>query len=440
MRGHIRKRGGSWQITLDAGAGPDGKRRRIFETVRGTKRAAETRLHELVASLEKGVYTPPGRLTLAEHLRNWIDGYVRTNCSQRTLDGYESIVERHLIPALGHIQLKQLHPQAIQSYYGEACEKLSARTVHHQHRVLSQSLKYAVRQGYLGRNPAELVDPPSPRRKVMRTLTPAEVQVLLEAAADSYYYPVIYTAISSGLREAELLGLTWRCVDLDFLSISVDQVLYKRRGVCELKEPKTSHSRRRVSMTPKLARFLREYRQEREAFYRQLGKELSLDDLVFTSVNLGPLSPSVLTHNFARIAKKAGLEGLRFHDLRHSFASLMLLKGVRPKVISEALGHSSVAFTMDTYSHIIEGMQSDAMALLDEVLPAGVNRNSVANLSPTLGDLASGRGVRVVEGGGLENRCPVFRAVGSNPTPSAAFPSAFRGGMAYSHAAEGCPA
>jgi len=136
-------------------------------------------------------------------------------------------------------------------------------------------------------------------------------------------------------------------------------------------------------MTPKLALFLREYRAEREWLYQQLGKQLTLDDLVFASAEGKPLDPDMLSHDFARIAKQAGLNGVRFHDLRHTFASLMFLRGAKPKVISEALGHSSVAFTMDVYSHIIEGMQEDAMVLLDEVLPAGVNKNSVAELSPT---------------------------------------------------------
>jgi integrase len=296
-----------------------------------------------------------------------------------------SIIETHLIPALGHIQLKQLHPQAIQNYYGQACERLSARTVHHHHRVLFQSLKYAVRQGYLGRNPAELVDPPSPCKKPMRTLTPAEVEALLVKAQGSYYYPVVYTAVSTGLRQAELLGLRWRDVDLDLLSISVSQVLYKRRGVCQFKEPKTAHSRRRVSMTPKLSLFLMEYRAEREQLYRQLRQELTLDSLVFASIEGNPIDPCVLSHAFTRITRQAGLEGVRFHDLRHTFASIMLLRGAKPKVISEALGHSSVAFTMDVYSHIIEGMQSDAMVLLDEVLPPGKNGMSQkinANLTP----------------------------------------------------------
>ncbi len=249
-------------------------------------------------------------------------------------------------------------------------------------RVLSQSLKYAVRQGYLGRNPAELVDPPSPRKKRMRTLTPGEVGVLLESAADNYYYPVIYAALSTGLRQAELLGLRWRDCDLDMLSLSVSQVLYKRRGVCQFKEPKTSHSRRCVAMTPKLALFLREYKGDREALGWQLGKPLSLDDLVFASVEGKPVDPGVLSHAFARIARGAGLGGVRFHDLRHTFASLMLLRGAKPKVISEALGHASVAFTMDVYSHIIEGMQKDAMSLLDEVLPAGVFQKNNAKLTP----------------------------------------------------------
>jgi len=383
MRGSIRSKGkNSWQLQIYTGVGPDGNAKRYFETVRGRKGDAQKRLTELLSSLDKGVLIPVGRLTVAEHLHQWLEGYVKTNCSQRTYDGYQSIIEGHLIPALGSIQLKHLHPQAIQSYYGKSCEKLSARTVHHQHRVLSQSLKYAVRQGYLGRNPAELVDPPSPRKKTMRTLTPFEVEVLFDRAADSYYYPVFYTAVSSGLRQAELLGLRWRDIDLDMLSISVSQVLYKRHGVCQFKEPKTSHSRRRVAKTPKIALFLREYKQERESISLHLGKLLSLDDLVFANIEGKPLDPGVLSHTFHRIAIQAGLKDVHFHTLRHTFASLMLLRGAKPKVISEALGHASVAFTMDCYSHIIEGMQEDAMVLLDEVLPVGVSRGNNAILTP----------------------------------------------------------
>jgi len=129
-------------------------------------------------------------------------------------------------------------------------------------------------------------------------------------------------------------------------------------------------------MTPKLALFLRQYKSEREMLFLELGKVLSLDDLVFSDIEGRPIDPATLTHNFARIIGRAGLGRVRFHDLRHTFASLALLRGAKPKVISEALGHASVAFTMDTYSHIISRMQEDIMALLDEVMPSGVGATS----------------------------------------------------------------
>ena len=393
MKGSIRKKGKySWQICVDIGTGSDGKRRRVYETVRSNrKQEAQRRLNELLVSLNKGAYTPPGHLTLKGLLNDWLEGYVKTNCSQKTLDGYRVIVEKHLIPDLGHIKIKELKPQDIQGYYGRACEKfsprtgerLSPRTVHHQHRVLSQALNYAIKQGYLLHNPCGMVSPPKPRRKPMRTLTPSELEVLLKNAQDSQFYPIIYTAASSGIRQAELLGLCWRSLDPDItMSISINRTLYKRKGVIQFNPPKTRHSCRRVNMTPKLACFLREYRAERERLYQQMGKQLNLDCLVFANPEGTPIDPSVLSHSFARIVKGINLEGVRFHDLRHTFASLMLLRGAPAKVITEALGHSSVAFTMDVYSHIIEGMQEEAMALLDEVLPVGVYNKTVAKLSP----------------------------------------------------------
>jgi len=337
----------------------------------GSRAEAKARMIELENTRNKGVPLPKGRLTLGKHLNDWLSGYVKTRCSHRTWDGYESIVRRHLKPALGHILLKDLQSRAIQSYYGK-CESLSPRTVAKHHRLLSQALKYAVRQGLLGRNPCDLVDCPKWRGRTMRTLTVGELETLLEAAADNQFYPVIYCAASTGLRQAELLGLRWRDLDLDMLSISVTRTLYKRRGIVEFKEPKTSYSRRRVAMTPKLACFLRDHHLECQLS----GRPTNLDGLVFCNSDGRPLDPCVVTHNFARIAERAGLGNVRFHDLRHTFASIMLLRGAKPKVISEALGHSSVGFTLDTYSHIIEGMQEDAMALLDEVIPVATRRQN----------------------------------------------------------------
>jgi len=141
-------------------------------------------------------------------------------------------------------------------------------------------------------------------------------------------------------------------------------------------------------MTSKLALYLKEYRKERENIYLERDQILGLDSLVFANPDGKSFNPSVLSHDFERLVKRIGLAGVRFHDLRHSFASLMLLQEANPKVISEALGHSSVAFTLQVYSHIIEGMQADAMTLLDKVLPAGNSKNNV-NLTQLSGIMSS---------------------------------------------------
>ena len=293
-----------------------------------------------------------------------------------TFDSYQSIVSCHLVPNLGHTHLAQLQPQQIQQYYGYALTEgrvdrkggLSPRTMLHIHRVLFEALKYAVRQGFLIRNIAELVDPPRAKKPKMRTLTTQEVGRLLNFAKGTAYYPIIYTAVNTGLRQAELLGLTWRNVDLDLASLSVTQVLYKRRGVCQMKELKSEHSRRRLDLSPSLALFLRQYKAEQEMERVLLGGIPVENDLVFSNIDGRAMNPGSLTHNFARIARKAGLAGLRFHDMRHTFATLMLLGGVHPKIVSEMLGHSSVAFTLDTYSHVIPTLQQAAMKRLDETL------------------------------------------------------------------------
>jgi integrase len=160
----------------------------------------------------------------------------------------------------------------------------------------------------------------------------------------------------------------------------VNQTLYKGNGRVEYKEPKTRYSRRRVSLPPKLGLYLRQYREERQVLYRQLGTELCLDDLVFANVDGKPIDPSILSHNFGRIIKKAGLNA-RFHDLRHSYASLLLAAGVHPKIVSEALGHSTVGITLDLYSHVFPGLQEAAVRKLDAVLPGAAERHGSGTLN-----------------------------------------------------------
>jgi len=378
MKGHIRQRSkGSWEITMDAGRDPaTGRRVRHFETVRGTKKDAQKRLAELLVNIEKGCYVRPKRLTLAEWLELWLASYVKLRLSPQTVESYEMIIRRHLAPALGATPLNQLQPQHFYGYYRRAlsCGRadgrggLSLRTVQYHHSILSEALEHAVKTEIIGRNPANAVNPPRPERKSMATLAPGDIPRFLAAARIEPHYALFYTALFTGLRMGELLALSWGHVDLVLAQIRVLKALHKRRGVCELREPKSPHSRRQIALSPSLALVLRQHKAEQEARTILLGRALTDSDFVFCRPDGNLLDPGTVRRVFARILRRAGLRRLRFHDLRHSHATLMLVSGVHPKIVQERLGHSSVAITLDTYSHVLPGLQEAAVRRLDEFL------------------------------------------------------------------------
>jgi len=245
---------------------------------------------------------------------------------------------------------------------------LSARTVQYHHRILSEALSHAVKMGLLVRNVAELADPPHPERRNMTTLAPEDVPKFLQAAQDTPYNVLLYTALFTGMRLSELLGLRWCDIDLDLAFLSVVQALYKRSGVCKMVKPKSSHSRRRIALSPSLILLLREYKAEQQTKRILLGKLPGDSDLVFSHVDGKPLDPGVVSHTFAKVLKKAGLPHIRFHDLRHTHAALLLKAGVHPKIVSERLGHANIGITLDTYSHVLPGLQQRAVEQFDDLI------------------------------------------------------------------------
>jgi integrase len=377
MKGNIRKRSeNSWQITIDIGRDPKtGKRRQHIETLH-SKRAAEKRLAELILSVEGGGYTRPVKITLADWLEKWHRDYVTNRCDQRTAGSYLSEIRSHLIPSLGAIRLDQLSANHIQSYIARALREgrldgkggLSVTTVRYHYRILSQSLQDAVGASYIARNVAKMVKPPRSRRTIMKTMALKDVPRFLEASLNTPYYWLYYAALYTGMRLGELCGLPWRAVDLENGYISVFQELFKRGGVCDIKQVKTRQSRRHISMSPSLVRVLRSLRVETEAQAVMLGRTLTGEDLVFAYPDGRPFDPSTVSHAFGRVLRDAGLPSLRFHDLRHSHATFLLAAGVNVKVVSERLGHASVAFTLDTYGHVMPGMQESAAESLDRLL------------------------------------------------------------------------
>ena len=364
-----------WKITLDTGAPIAGKRQRKFITIHGNKTAAEARLNEELSQHDKLRRSSPGNLTVADLLKEWLA--TKSDISGITLDKYQNVCRTYVIPALGAVKLKYLTSEQIQEFYQAGLQKLSNTTVHAHHRMLFQVFKYAVKRGYLARNVAdrEVVTPPSPKGKEMMFLKEFEVEILLKAAEGDIYYPVFYTALSTGMRRGELMALQWRDIDLPTMQITVSKTLEERTGhKAQFKIPKTKLSKRMIRMTPGLALYLGKYLEAQTDAFNKLGKPLTGDSMVFNDEGQF-LNGCTVGHAFNRLTKVAGFNGLRFHDMRHTFALLMLNRGVNPLIVSRCLGHASVGFTLDTYGHCTTEMMTGAMEMLGSVLPAGVVNN-----------------------------------------------------------------
>jgi len=374
MKGHIRKRSkGSWEIAIDIGDDPStGRRKQHFETVKGSKAVAERRLAELLVEVAKGSFIKaPRTLTLGEYLSEWLQSHAELHCRPRTAEGYRFIINRYIHPALGRLSLNKLRPQHISNYCSNAVQQgLSNRTALHHFRLLHKALKDGVKLGLIGVNPCDGVEPPKPVDKEMKTLLPDEISRFLSAAqkAPWPYYYLFYTMLFSGLRRSEALALTWANLDLDLCILSVTQTLHRLSGGrYVLQPPKTRRSRRQVDLPASLALLLHDYRSEVGTRRLLLAKPLADNDFVFARLDGTPLDPSSVTHIFGKVVRKAGLK-LRLHDLRHSYASLMLAAGVNVKVTSQSLGHANIGITLDTYSHLLPGAGKSAAERFDKLL------------------------------------------------------------------------
>lgn len=378
MKGHIRRRGkSSWSIVLDLGRGCDGKRLQKWHTVRGSKRDAERELARLVHELETGAYVEPTKMTVAELLQRWLADYARANVSGKTYERYAEIIRNSLIPALGHHQLTKLHPLHIQAFYADMLENgrkngprggLSPMTVRHYHRVLRKALHDAVRWRLLGRNPAEAVDAPRVVRKEMKVLDIAQVSQLLRAAEGSRFHIPIVLAIATGLRRGEILALRWEDVDLNAGMITVRRALEQTRQGIGFKQPKTPKSRRMVVLPEFAVGLLRTQREAQAVQKLVLSPGYQDTDLVCTEADGRLMNPEHLSRCFHGVLKQAGLPDVRFHDLRHTHATILLREGIPAKVVAERLGHSTIVLTLDTYSHVLRPMQEEAARKLDDAL------------------------------------------------------------------------
>jgi integrase len=384
MRGHIRERSpGRWAIVIDVRDPSTGERKRRWHSFAGTKRQAQVRCAELISELQRGAgVVDPSRETLSSYLSRWLE-HIQGQVAPRTHERYSELARLHLAPLLGTVMLTKLQPAMISQAYAKALVSgrrdgqggLSPRTVHHLHRVLRQALQQAVGWNLLIRNPADAVRPPKVERQQMQTLDADATVALIEAARSTDLFMPILLGVLCGLRRGEATALRWRAVDLDRGQLSVTASTEQtERGVRE-KETKSGKGRT-VALPALVVQELRQHRIRQAETLLQLGVRLTDGHHVVARVDGEPLQPRSLTHAFAKFIRRHGLQPIRLHDLRHSHATAMLAAGVHPKIAQERLGHSSVSVTIDLYSHVLPGMQAEAVSRVDAVLQDALNRRA----------------------------------------------------------------
>lgn len=367
MSGHIRKRGSTWTIYYSLGRDADNKRQQRSKGGFRTKREAQAKLDAILYKRRAGEYVEPSKLSVAEFFREWIQTQ-RTKLAATTFAGYDMIMSVHVISEIGGTPLQQLTALEIEQYYErKRGSGLSEQTLLHHHRLIKKALGRAVQLQFVIKNVAIDVEAPKPKKVTMRALDPQETVRLLKLFEGSAWYPLVVTSVATGMRRGELLALTWKDVDLNEGCVRIRSSVEQTKGNVAIKEPKTKSSRRKIMLPAFLVDLLRRHQLEQKKLALKLGTGY-VNDRVFPGAMGGWTPPASYTHAFTRHVKGTEFEGVRLHDMRHTHASQLLLAGTHPKVVSERLGHSNIAITLDTYSHLLPGIDQEAANKIDEAL------------------------------------------------------------------------
>lgn len=396
----------SWAYRVDVGRDEGGRRRRERGGGYPTKEAAERGLREVLAKVDSATYVPPSELTLGDFLLDeWLPATAPPRVSWGTYHKRRGLLETYVVPRIGAVPLQDLNSAHCTRLYAallrggkvgsDRTEGLAVSTVHDVHRVLRKALSDAQRWGLVERNATDLADAPpvravqAARRKAMTVWTVEELRRFLESVAGHRFAALFEAAAATGLRRSELLGLRWADVDLDAATLAVDQTLTLGEDAYELdQQQKSSTSGRTIHLDSRTVDVLRRHRQQQLSGRLTVGEAWQDRNLVFCDELGRELSPPAISQAFRRAVEKSDLPRVRLHDLRHTHATLLLRAGANPKVVSERLGHSSVAFTLDTYSHVIPGMQPEAAEMYSRLVFGGEQLDDIQNLAVLVGSVA----------------------------------------------------
>jgi integrase len=361
-----RHKDGRWmgRFTVYTADGP--KQRAIYGKTRAEVAEKPTKA---MADRDGGLVYDAGNLTVGEYLRRWLSDSVRDTVRQRTYEGYAHVVERHIAPSLGRVKLKALTPAHIRGLYRERLDAgLSPRTVRYAHTTLNKALSQAVSDGLIPRNAAASVKAPKPRRAEIRPLDREQVHALFKAVRGHRLEALYNVAVTAGLRQGELLGLCWEDMDLEAGKLQVRRTLSEARSGRIFEAPKSGKGRQ-IRLTRKATEVRRAHRRAQLEERMRLAGLWQDQGLVFPSQVGTPLSARNLQRHFKSLLERASLpKSFRFHELRHTCATLLLRQGVNPKFVQELLGHADVTLTLNVYSHVLPDTGDAAAGAMGDVL------------------------------------------------------------------------
>jgi integrase len=367
---HTGKRGTSWYAKYDYTDPATGKRvhRRVSAP---TRKACEEKLRDALKAAATGRTFAEERLTVRDYFARWLAS-IEPTVRPATYRRYSDLVRLHVAPELGGIRLSKLSPLDLQRFYaGRLDAGLSATTVHHAHAVIHRALKQAMRWGLVERNVSELTDAPRRTLPDVKTWDSRQASAVLDAGDERDLAALWRLALLCGMRRGELLGLMWDDLDLDHGTLAVRRTLSRGKGgTWEMGQPKTASGRRSIALPASCVAALRKHRASQNAERLRLGDVWDDHGFVFTNETGGPLHVNSLMCRFRKLITAAGVPTIRFHDLRHTSATLLLAEGVHPKIVQERLGHADISMTLNRYSHVTPGMQRQAADTLDAAMDA----------------------------------------------------------------------
>ena len=370
--GHIRKRetktGISYQITVEIESDPlTGERGRKYKTVKGTKKQAEAEMRKMIDELENGGIIKASALKLKDWLSQYVDVYL-DDIQQSTRDGYEETIRNRINPFLGDIPIKALNATTIQTWVNKMKKKYSAKTIINAYNILYPALDKAVVLKMIPSNPCIGCNKPKNIRYEAEVYTSDELNLALSAAEGTSMYIPLLLELSTGLRRGEALALTWDDVNFETGEIRIDKSVYAYDGKRMVKSPKTASGIRSIIVGEKT---LVEFKKAHETYLKtkaRMGNLFTDSNLVVCQENGKPYHPDSMTSKWGRFTQKNNLRHIRFHDLRHTNATIMIAAGVDVKTVKDRLGHSDVSTTLNIYITRTKEMDTNAARKIDNII------------------------------------------------------------------------